>query len=633
MESIDFFFFCVFQNNLDTIRGTKTSEEMETICSFQYQSREIFKNLNNLRKTGQLCDTVLKTSDGETFTVHRNILAAASDYFNAMFCGGFKEAQSDDKTPIVLQEISASGLNTVLNCIYSDTLILTKTTVFEVLAVAHMWCLENIVTSCGEYMVKHISTETCFATLRLSRKFALPDVEKGAEDFIRRNFVKLSKTEEFIHISCDMLCRFLQDDTLVGQELDFFWAAMRWLESGVGRFELSNEVMRLINFKSIACDQLIDEVINADIFTTNRKCFDMVLNAMKYHTIVHSQPLNGPDRIRGSVKVVVIEEGECSEKGFTPFTRGKMCIYNKTDILNVGDNSTVLPCKIQHLKVKLIEKSMNLVCVGSFLFLFGTRADGYDPVLKRFDGNMKIWIDLTPIPRKAAVATTAGLVGNEHILSVGGMLVTMHSKQIRDGSKFDSSVFRYSICRDEWENVQCFPSRVAYAASCSRHGTLYVAGGAVPKVNRPSSASVEVRTWNRLYAFDNKAQLWLSKAPMNNARSETVLEAVNDHLFVLGGCRDEDDEPVPSVEAYDIQANQWSFVEKQPGFRYDCAASFVDGESIFLLGGYNYKEDLACDHISVFSTREIRSRNITLLKQKLKNITCQHVCAILKMPN
>ena len=109
MRGIDRFlpFLCLFQNNPDTTRGTNTTEEMETICSFQYQSREIFKNLNNLRKTGQLCDTVLKTSDGETFTVHRNILAAASDYFNAMFCGGFKEAQSDDKTPIVLQETVA----------------------------------------------------------------------------------------------------------------------------------------------------------------------------------------------------------------------------------------------------------------------------------------------------------------------------------------------------------------------------------------------------------------------------------------------------------------------------------------------------------------------------------------------
>ena len=114
--------------------------------------------------------------------------------------------------------------------------------------------------------------------------------------------------------------------------------------------------------------------------------------------------------------------------------------------------------------------------------------------------------------------------------------------------------------------------------------------------------------------------------------AKPLLEAVNDRLFVLGGCRDEEDEPVSSIEAYDIQANQWSFVEKQPGFRYDGAASFVDGESIILLGGYNYREDLASDHISAFSTRKMRSRNITLMRQKLKNITCQHVCAIIKMP-
>ena len=262
-----------FQNCPNTTGGISTTEEMETIYSYQYQSRQIFKASITSEKQASCVTQCWKTSDGQTFPVHRNVLQQPVITSMQCFVVDFKEAQHDNKTPIVLQEISATGLNAVLDCIYSDTLILTKTTVFEVLAVAHMWCLENIVNSCGEYMVKHISTETCFTTLRISRKFAMPYVEKGSENFIRNHFVKLSKTEEFLNISCDLLCRFLQDDTLVGQELELFRAAMRWLSSGVGRSEFSTEVMRLINLKSIACDQLVDEVMNVDNLYNQQRMF------------------------------------------------------------------------------------------------------------------------------------------------------------------------------------------------------------------------------------------------------------------------------------------------------------------------------------------------------------------------
>ena len=88
-----------------------------------------------------------------------------------------------------------------------------------------------------------------------------------------------------------------------------------------------------------------------------------------------------------------------------------------------------------------------------------------------------------------------------------------------------------------------------------------------------------------------------------------------------------------SVEVYNIKTDQWSFSEKRQSFPFDSASSFIDGDNIILLGGYNYKDDQAIDKIFKFSTNKTKSKKLTLLKAKLHSITCQHVCAVLKVPH
>lgn len=47
--------------------------------------------LASLREQGQLCDVVLETESGDQIQAHRNVLAAASAYFRAMFVNDLAE--------------------------------------------------------------------------------------------------------------------------------------------------------------------------------------------------------------------------------------------------------------------------------------------------------------------------------------------------------------------------------------------------------------------------------------------------------------------------------------------------------------------------------------------------------------
>ena len=53
----------------------------------EVHSKEILSTMNTLRKADKLCDVVLRV-DNKCFPAHRIVLAASSDYFNAMFNTG-----------------------------------------------------------------------------------------------------------------------------------------------------------------------------------------------------------------------------------------------------------------------------------------------------------------------------------------------------------------------------------------------------------------------------------------------------------------------------------------------------------------------------------------------------------------
>lgn len=53
-------------------------------------TKALCASLYNLRQYGKLCDVTL-ISDGKSIKAHRVVLAACSEYFNAMFTSGMSE--------------------------------------------------------------------------------------------------------------------------------------------------------------------------------------------------------------------------------------------------------------------------------------------------------------------------------------------------------------------------------------------------------------------------------------------------------------------------------------------------------------------------------------------------------------
>ncbi|XP_015737759.1 zinc finger and BTB domain-containing protein 17 isoform X1 [Coturnix japonica] len=108
---------------------------------FPQHSRQVLEQLNQLRQLGLLCDCTFVV-DGINFKAHKAVLAACSEYFRMLFV--------DQKEDVVHLDISnVAGLGQVLEFMYTAKLSLNPDNVEDVLAVAGILQMREIVNACN----------------------------------------------------------------------------------------------------------------------------------------------------------------------------------------------------------------------------------------------------------------------------------------------------------------------------------------------------------------------------------------------------------------------------------------------------------------------------------------------------
>jgi N-acetylneuraminic acid mutarotase len=78
---------------------------------------------------------------------------------------------------------------------------------------------------------------------------------------------------------------------------------------------------------------------------------------------------------------------------------------------------------------------------------------------------------------------------------------------------------------------------------------------------------------------------WVALAPLNEARQEVAVAALDGVVYVAGGFR-ADTAPSATVEAYTIDADRWRFVAPLPEALHHAAAAALEGK-VYVVGGYD----------------------------------------------
>ncbi len=564
------------------------------------------------------CDVTLRVEDREIHA-HRGVLSAASDYFMSMFTADFKEK---NEKLITLNGVSYKGLSAIIDYMYTLKLKIDVDTLPDILSTAHLLQVSGIIDDCVAYMIKRMCTATCLEFRILGEKYQLDKVAETADVFCLKNFVDVSKTEEFKELSKEALLAYISNDCLnfMGNEFHVFNAAKRWLEAEPSRKQHTVEVMKNVRFMLIR-SQILDKMLDLPIIEDEKTCQHLIREAIQYHCKVFEQPLHTSpqNRPRGMKDILTVDVGMVSCLEYTNLADETFFHYNT--VHRERDSSTVQRID-KEIPVLLISFSTNLIKCNNFLFIFGTQNNTFLTVTMRYDASLSKWMQLLPVPRQATVGSSAALSG-KNIFLLCGTFVTKSCTRIDKQTLNTGVAYRYHIPTNLWHKLPDVPRKLSDANACSVFDTVYISGGEFTDYTGVIELS------NRLYAFDMKAGMWLSKTSMMNPRAGHSMEAVGDTIYVLGG-DDYADPDTTTPEMYDVVSEQWSLLDGKKPPPYSWAGVLCHENDIFLVGCHMGDRDGDVTTIFILDTHEKTYREYD--RKLLTNDQNQGVCGFFVLP-
>ena len=570
------------------------------------RAEKVLAGLATLQAEGTLCDVELK-AEQQTIPAHKAVLAAATPYFAAMFTGKFKETKSH---VVTVKDVTFAGLKSVVECIYNTKSKINSKNIEDILPAAHLLQLTDIVEECTKWMSEKITKNNCFSFLRLAEKYSIGIVETSITDFVLRNFVAVSETQGFTEVSQQALCRYLSSDLLNTEmeEISVYKAARSWiLKNDVKDKTVIFEIMKNVRFALIPPVILSEQVFTDGLIDDERDCRKLAVEAMKYHADVYYQPfyegnLNKP---RGKQGILLVPNGLRQGNSYAASNNGTI------DFLPVPAFKP--PKQSKSLDMSIIYDSMSVVQIKNFLFLFGSKSDGYQNFTMRYDASNDSWMKMDAVPRKATIGSgIACSEDNTQIFLMGGMSVDDNTKFEIDRDKVIAKIYTFDVKKNTWSTCSDLPEGLVYPGVATSRNIAYVTGG----------ISTTAESTDSVYAYDIKIKLWLTKAKMNCKRNFHSLEAVNEKLYAIGGIVFKAGVDVNSVDVYDTITNQWTIALPQ-GPKANGASSLVIENKIYIIGGSDVRQ------VSLY---DVGKNTVIHVPQKLPSYSGSNVTAFLTLP-
>lgn len=225
----------------------------------------------------------------QVFRCHRLVLAAASEYFDTMFDGRFKESHLEE---IPLPDINCASFKEVLRFAYTGDVVITNNNVFNLLCGSEVLRINFIEGKCVQYLIEknipmHDALDIFLFACVTGKKSLIPTVSR----FILNHLKYFSKDNKFFEIPFEeftILLTYLQSSSLVMENLLLKtivqWVCY-WCDTPESRREKFNELTKCVSFQHISnknCAKFFEKNFFHDVPPTsavNAECNHVSLHA------------------------------------------------------------------------------------------------------------------------------------------------------------------------------------------------------------------------------------------------------------------------------------------------------------------------------------------------------------------
>ncbi|XP_036621828.1 kelch-like protein 6 isoform X1 [Trichosurus vulpecula] len=518
-------------------------------------SRILQNGLENLRLENSLTDVILCV-DIQEFSCHRAVLAAASNYFRAMFCNDLKEKY---EKKIIIKGVDAETMNILLDYTYTSKALITKQNVQRVLEAASLFQFLRMVDACASFLTEALNPENCVGILRLADTHSLEHLKKQVQSYIIQNFTQILNYDEFLELPVDTLHHTLQsDDLYVTEESQVFEMVMCWVRHKQSeRLCLLPRVLEKVRLPLLDPWYFVETVEADPLIRQSPEVFSLLQEARMYH-------LSGNEIISERTKPRMHEfQSEV-------FMIIGGCTKDEKFVAEVTCLDPLRRSRLEVAKLPITEqepesenkKWVEFACVTlkNEVYISGGKETQRD--VWKYNSSINKWIQIEYLNFGRWRHKMAVLGGKVYV--IGGF----------DGLQRINNVETYDPFHNCWSEAAPLLIHVSSFAAASHKKKLYVIGGG------PNGKLATDKT----QCYDASANKWCLKSSMPVEAKCINAVSFRDHIYVVGGA-------MKALYSYSPLEDSWCLVTQLSQERASCGISPCNNR-LYITGGRDEKNEV-----------------------------------------
>ncbi|KRY61028.1 Kelch-like protein 5, partial [Trichinella britovi] len=518
------------------------------------------QRLEEFYRKGLMCDVCLITGH-KRIQAHRVVLAAASDYFHALFTTNMKESLSDE---VHIGSIDPDILEAIITYCYSGVIEVNEMNVENLFQGASMLQVPSVVDRCSELLIEKLHPSNCIGIRSFADRNGCDVLMDAAEKFVYQNFVEVIKHDEYLLLNVAEVIELLSSDFLnVPNEGIIYEALMLWImHSKEERVEYLERLFDVLRIAVLPPKYIVEQIKTNPLIMNSLVCCKQIVDALEFHLCPSARSmfeLGIRCRARKSTLGSVI----CF--GGTDATK-KALISEQYDFVNDRWNPVVYASKRVQFGVALF---------GDRVFFVGGR-EGLKTlsVVDVWDYKRDKNVCLTRIPSMNTPRHALGVaVMDDMIFAIGG----------HDGWTCLSSAERFD--GKEWVKIADMSTARSSFGIAVLNGKIYAVGG---RGAGNCHSSVE--------CYHPLRNCWYPCADMSHPRGNVAVGVLNGFLYAVGGVSSVISKLAvryTAVERYNPETDEWIYVAHLSSARDGIAICTV-GCFLLAIGGYSDKQYENC---------------------------------------
>uniref|UniRef100_A0A8C5PDJ3 Kelch-like protein 25 n=1 Tax=Leptobrachium leishanense TaxID=445787 RepID=A0A8C5PDJ3_9ANUR len=538
-------------------RKSRTSTGSMNVSLYHKLSHpdSVLNHLSYMRKQ-QLFTDVTLWAGIRSFSCHRVVLAACSQYFEAMFSNGLKE--SLDNVVNFHDSLHPDVLELLIDFAYSSKILINEENAESLLEAGDMLQFHDIREAAAEFLEKTLCPSNCLATMLLSDAHQCRRLYELSFRMCLVHFETVRETEDFYNLSKDMLLDLLSSDELeIEDEQIVFRAMLQWVKYDLDkRKDHFPELLKNIRLALLPAESLKEARAGEDLILADERS-----------KVIMDEAVLCKKKILQNDGIVTSPCAKPRKAGHTLLILGGqtfMCdkVY-----------------QLDHKAKKIIPKSdlpsprkeFSACAIGCKVYVTGGRGseNGVSKDVWVYDTMHEEWSKAAPMLIARFGHGSAELENSLYVVgghtAVAGIFPASPSVSLKQVEKYDP-------LSNKWTMMAPLRDGVSNAAVVSAKLKLFVFGG----------TSIHRDRVSKVQCYDPFENGWSIKAECPQPWRYTAAAVLGSQIFIMGG-----DTEFTAAAAYrfDCDTNQWMRIGDMTAKRMSCHA-LASGNKLYVVGGY-----------------------------------------------